>query len=967
MSIGLVAVCLGAASVPISAQRFQFESFSQRAGLRNLDVRSIVQDRQGVLWVATEDGLYRYDGYRFEEIAIPSKENLQYITGLVEDGAGRIWGSSMDTLFYLDASGAHALALPAEKFMFALTNNLAADPDDPNRIYLVSRNTLYAASADPGNAGRVWDRLGLDHSKQNAAAGQVWSVQAQPGGRLWFGCGTGICAAKGKEIRTFGPTDGLPAGPWTGLFVDREQGLWARSENHLAKFNPARQRFDAVDSGLAGSSLGVRSPAFLEDPQGRILINLSNGLARLEGGRWTVFQQKTDLPPFQISSLFLDRQNSVWIGFDGHGAARWLGYGQFESLTTSNGLTSDIVWNFARDGHGDLWLASESDLERQDHGTGRIVPQSSVNLGPMRRIQTLSFTSDGHLWNGSDNGNLIDYDPSTRTAKIVAQLSGVFQVLPDGKGRIWVSSMSGLYWVDQARGSGRVERPGAPAPQGGRCYEGAKDAKGNLWFIADSGLYRLAGSTWTHIRLPSDFQPAFSAQIAVANDGTVWLSGATAPLYQFRIDGDQGKELARWSAAQIGTSNVFLIALDRRGWMWAGTDVGMEVFDGTRWHNLSTDDGLVWNDTDSGAFLEDTDGSIWIGTSGGAAHILRPEELFKNSPLPLLVSEVRIGDVTLSSDAPNSVPWGHHPFTAHVSTLDFTRANQTTFRYHIEGVDEDWQDSVKHDLRYPPLAPGKYRLEVVAVDAATGRKSAPARIAFVIAPPWWRTKLVYGLEIGAAILLLLLLWRWSMRRQLIRQHRLEELVLSRTQELEREKAELLHTRAALEVQARHDPLTGMLNHGAILETLDLAMRRALRDRAPLGLVLADLDHFKQVNDTYGHLTGDFVLQEYARRIAAVIRDYDSAGRYGGEEIVLVLPGLSMEAALERLAGIHAALSEPSFVYKGQHIRVTCSFGFAQFMPGIDDINALVERADRALYTAKAQGRNRVELCAYQER
>jgi diguanylate cyclase (GGDEF)-like protein len=75
----------------------------------------------------------------------------------------------------------------------------------------------------------------------------------------------------------------------------------------------------------------------------------------------------------------------------------------------------------------------------------------------------------------------------------------------------------------------------------------------------------------------------------------------------------------------------------------------------------------------------------------------------------------------------------------------------------------------------------------------------------------------------------------------------------------------------------------------------------------------------------------------------------------------------MEAALERLAGIHAALSEPSFVYKGQHIRVTCSFGFAQFMPGIDDINALVERADRALYTAKAQGRNRVELCAYQER
>ena len=341
---------------------------------------------------------------------------------------------------------------------------------------------------------------------------------------------------------------------------------------------------------------------------------VSNGLARFDAGHWIVFRQKTELPPYQITCLLLDRQKSVWVGLDGHGAARWLGYDQWESLTTSNGLTSDVTWNFARDARGNLWLATESDLERLDRSSQKMTPQSSLNSGPMARIQTLAFTADGHLWSGSDNGKVIDYDPATRTATTVAQLNGVFQVLPDGNNRIWISSMAGLYSVTSSRGPRVVEHALPPGPQG-KCYEGARDSKGNLWFIADSGLYRLTGSTWTHIRLPSDYQPTFSAQIALARDGTVWLSGSTAPLFQFRIHGDEGEELARWSTAQIGSSNVFLVAFDPRGWLWVGTDRGLTVLKDQQWHSLTVDDGLIWNDINSSAFLADTDGSIWIGTS----------------------------------------------------------------------------------------------------------------------------------------------------------------------------------------------------------------------------------------------------------------------------------------------------------------------------------------------------------------
>ncbi len=948
------------AAALLPAQRFSFDNYGQHEGLKNLATHCMVQDRQGLLWVGTDGGLFRFDGYRFEQIDIPLEPNSPYITGLAVDGGGRVWVSTNDKLFYMDDSGVHAVFSRDGNFAFELTNNLAADPDTPDGIYLVNSHKIYMASAISGQAKL---RYSLETSKANPLLGQVASLTALAGDRLWFGCGTEICSAAGQEIRSYGRIDGLPSGPWTRLFVDREMNLWARSEGHVARFNPDRHRFEAMDRDLASSSLGVRIPSFFEDPQGRILINLSNGLARYERGHWTVFRQKADLPANQIACFYLDRQNSVWVGLDARGIARWLGYDQWESLTTANGLTSDTVWNFARDSRGDFWLATEAGVERIDHATGRIAPQTGSNGVSMSRIQTIAFTGDGHLWNGSDNGKVIDYDPATHNAETVAQLSGVFHLLPDGKGRIWISSMAGLFSVGQERGQRRAEHPQPPAPQG-KCYEGARDAQGNLWFICDSGLYRLSGAAWTHIRLPSTYQPSFSAQIALAQDGTIWLSGVNDPVVHFRIRGDEGEELAHWSAAQLGSGLVYIIAFDRHGWLWVGTDEGLNVYNGSQWRSLTTDDGLVWNDIDSDAFFADTDGSVWIGTSGGASHILHPERLFDTSPLPLLLRDVRIGDTLLVDNAPNTVPWSHHPLTAHLSTLDFARAGLVTFRYHIEGLGEDWQDSTKHDLRYPPLEPGKYTLEVVAVDAGTGRKSSPARVSFVVSPPWWRTNAIYALEAAAVLLLLFLLWRWTMRSHLARQRRLEELVRSRTQELEIEKAELLRTRAALEVQAHHDALTGMLNHGAILEALETAMKRAARERSPLGIVLADLDHFKRVNDTYGHLAGDFILQEYARRIAGLIRDYDAAGRYGGEEMLLVLPGLSLENAPERLSTIHASLCEPPFVFKDEQIRVTCSFGFAQFMPGMDSIDSLVDRADRALYVAKDNGRNRIEFDGY---
>jgi len=161
--------------------------------------------------------------------------------------------------------------------------------------------------------------------------------------------------------------------------------------------------------------------------------------------------------------------------------------------------------------------------------------------------------------------------------------------------------------------------------------------------------------------------------------------------------------------------------------------------------------------------------------------------------------------------------------------------------------------------------------------------------------------------------------------------------------------------------AEHDGLTGLLNRGAILRALDNQMARARREHQPVTVVLSDIDHFKEVNDQNGHLAGDAALQRFAAVVSASMRPYDSAGRYGGEEFLLVLPGISETDVENRLGALHAAMSNLDVSYLQTRFSITCSFGAVV----ISDSDAAIDRdmflsaADRALYQAKDAGRNRV--------
>ncbi|GFO70211.1 diguanylate cyclase response regulator [Geomonas limicola] len=161
-----------------------------------------------------------------------------------------------------------------------------------------------------------------------------------------------------------------------------------------------------------------------------------------------------------------------------------------------------------------------------------------------------------------------------------------------------------------------------------------------------------------------------------------------------------------------------------------------------------------------------------------------------------------------------------------------------------------------------------------------------------------------------------------------------------------------------------DHLTNLFNRRYLAEILDGEFFRARRNKEELSLIIFDIDYFKKVNDTFGHQNGDVVLSAVAQLAQRQLRAYDSAARYGGEEFVLVIPGTGLAGAVMAAERLRQAVLEHTFPSPMEDLTVTISLGVATYpAPNVDSVDSLFRRADEALYRAKQNGRNRVEVMA----
>jgi diguanylate cyclase (GGDEF)-like protein len=177
----------------------------------------------------------------------------------------------------------------------------------------------------------------------------------------------------------------------------------------------------------------------------------------------------------------------------------------------------------------------------------------------------------------------------------------------------------------------------------------------------------------------------------------------------------------------------------------------------------------------------------------------------------------------------------------------------------------------------------------------------------------------------------------------------------------------IRLRATLREQSARDPLTGLFNRRYMEESLDREVRRAAREGYGLGVLLADLDNFKQLNDAFGHAAGDAVLRRIGRFLAGAVRGEDIACRFGGEEFVLILPKASLDDAYRRAEALREGIKaqprdEPTELYP----TATMSVGVAAYPDHATSVAGLILAADSAMYLAKGRGRDRVVVAGGSE-
>jgi diguanylate cyclase (GGDEF)-like protein len=487
----------------------------------------------------------------------------------------------------------------------------------------------------------------------------------------------------------------------------------------------------------------------------------------------------------------------------------------------------------------------------------------------------------------------------------------------------------------------RVSLPGGQA----RIYDITEDAHRNLWVAGSSGLFRKDPDHWSlfHANDAAGIATVFGS-VAATPDGSIWGASDGKGLLRVSASTFEARE---WVQADVvANASVYFVRKDARGWVWLGTDQGAVVFDGNIWRRIDQEDGLIWNDTQVYGFLADGDGSVWIGTSAGLTHIRDPQYLMGTAkPLDLTLARARLGAETLDVRSKTVVPWrSDAAFDVHLSSHSFSRSAQTEFRYRLIGLSSKWFGSRSPEIHIPALNAGNYTLEVLAVDAPHARTSPTISMSFEVLPPWWRTLAFRTMVVLLAGLLVALAWRWQIVKLRARRVALE--------------AEFRERQALLE-RATRDALTGLWNRPTILDALARETAHAQGTGLPLSVGLIDVDHFKLINDNHGHLRGDEVLRLLSRRLTAELRRGDWLGRYGGEELMMVMPGwerAEVELAAERL---RKCVSDEPFVVGGQSLTVTISIGVARCESPADKPEDIVARADAALYDAKRAGRNRV--------
>ncbi len=947
--------------------RFAFRSYGTEQGLGNLATRHLLQDKQGYIWVGTEDGLYRYDGKRFQAFDRRSGLPSTYITALHEDGKGVLWVGTYQGLARRDGRS-FIVAKPEAGIGRVPIEGLASDAS--GQLWVANSQGLFVSRPDGGFV-----------TAPGWPGGEATAVFCRPGGsRVWAAAWQESGPAKdatllqftGQKWQALLESGSNLADRVDSLLEDSKGRLWARTRRDLWWAQPGETTVRPVSTPWS-TAISARA-ALAMDREGHLLVPTDSGVLSFKGDRWERLGLNEGLPIEWSRDTLEDREGSIWVA--SLGVHRLLGRGAWLAYTVKEGLPSEFVWTIHRDRERRLWIGTAKGIARATAKGWEVLAGTERNV-----VRTVVEDGEGRLYLAGSPVEVLRVDPRTWRVERFGREAGIhgrriFRMAIDRAGTLWTATEGGGLFAASTHGKGPLQFTNVVLP-GGRAQEYisglALDGDGRLWASGDSGLAVLDGGKWTRFTERDGLLQTHVAYALPTRKGDIYIAyfeatGLTLARYEggkLRIQHRQ-KE-----GGSLASQKIYMMGEDAGGRIWVGTGVGVLMLSGQTEEHFGASDGLVGEDCSNMAFLAEPSGDVWVGTSAGAARF--DAKAWTGSPAPpeTAILSLKLGDRSWDA-VPKEVPRGPHwanTFECRFASLSFVRETAIQYETRLVGVEPVWHATETREVRFPALPPGSYRFEVRS-RISNGEWGAATGLDFRILPAWWQTwwfrSLVVIFTLGLAGLVV-----WLRIAALRRKNRnLEEMVAARTQEL---KA----ANEALRNQSLTDPLTGLRNRrylGVCMpEDIAQVVRthrnhiRGQRDRTTLNIdlvfLMVDVDHFKSVNDKYGHHAGDLVLQQLADILRRATRDTDTVVRWGGEEFLIVARNASRSDSTVLAERIRAGVEAHEFeIGADAPIHRTCSVGYAFYPFLVDPPDAfsweqVVDLADHCLYAAKRGGRN----------
>ncbi|MBZ0114446.1 MAG: diguanylate cyclase [Thermoanaerobaculia bacterium] len=924
-----------------AVSQYGLDSWSTEEGLPQSTVTGIVQGPDGYLWVATLEGVARFDGIRFRPVDLEALAKLgnRVVTALAGGADGRVWvGTLGGDVVWSTAQDSERVDKPSGG---SAGRVWALHHDASDRLWVATGSGLWRLEG-----GRSLEIAGLEGLA-------VQAIVAAGVEDHWLATSEGLRHLKDGQL-----TAPLPQVDATIRTVlrDRQGALWLGTTSEgLYRWHGEELRRWTTAEGLPHDHVN----ALFEDREGILWIATRGGLVRREGDGFST----PILPTVNVLALQEDSEGSLWLGTQTAGLNR-LRNRRITPIGVPEGLNDEVVTTVTAEGDGG-WIGTTTG------GLHRLTPEARAQPVehplPSQRVLAALATEEA-LWIATDLGLVERSEAEDRFFGIgeVLPQEVVLSLYEDREHRIWAGTNGGGVGVWDGT-NWRVLGPGHGLSSG-TVYAIGQDQEGAIWLGTQSGLTRLEGDENLTATQVEELAGTLVISLHVDQRGVVWagtfdgglarLEGARVSrvtkeqglyndtIYSLLVDDTEGL----WMCSSRGVFRVALSGLDA-----AAADPSARVVS----RALDRGDGMPASECNGGnqpaaALL--ADGRMAFTTLHGLA-LLEPSNLEgQTPPTPVAIEELRADGRTFAAGTTPRLLPGTRQVEIDYTALSFLNPNRIRFRYRLVGYDTTWTEAgARRTAFFTGLGPGDYRLEVVASghDGAWG--TTAASLPFFVEPYFWQTRWFPALLLILLTVAVFSGLRWRLRQFRARQQELERQVAERTDQLAAANRELA-------LLAAQDGLTGLANHRSLQEHLQREWRRGQRDGSPLSFLLLDLDSFKLFNDTYGHQAGDDCL----RRTAAVLtkharRPADLAARYGGEELALVLPDIDATAAAALGESIRQAIENLAIEHRESAAgKVTVSIGAATAVPDSDDsVETLIAAADAALYGAKAAGRNRL--------